>query len=299
MGLRYPRYHGPVAANYRKRLSDPAALSRAMGRRLRRRLGLTPRRPAGWEVGPPDFVGVGAQRSGTTLWFRLICSHPDVESSEGKERHYFDRLSQGALEEEQVRAYHRLFPRPPGAVAGEWTPRYMHDFWVPGALAETAPDAKILVLLRDPWARFRSGLRHESKVLSRKLSRDRAGYLKAMVVDDALSRSLYARQLQRIFDHFDRSQVLILQYERCCHDPVGELRRTFDFLGLPTEPIPASINAVNRSPGGAGADDPLWSSARATIARDVAQLERVAPELDLDLWPSVASANLEAALETT
>ena len=276
-------------ANLRKRLSDPRALARAVERRIRRRAGLAPRRPEGWEIGPPDFVGVGAQRSGTSWWFGLICAHPDVESSQGKERHYLDRLNQGGLGEQEARSYHRLFPRPPGTVTGEWTPRYMHDFWAPGGLAALAPETKILVLLRDPWARFRSGLRHESKVFRTQLSRDRAGYLGATVVNDALSRSLYARQLQRVFGHFDRSQVLVLQYERCCEEPVGELRRTYDFLGLATEPMPASINVLSSTFGGAGADDPLWPAARETIARDVAELERVAPELDLDLWPSVVS----------
>jgi hypothetical protein len=282
----------------RNRPRDPAAVSRAVGRRVRRRFGLSPRRPAGWEVGPPDFVGVGAQRSGTTWWYRLICGHPGVESGLGKERHYFDRFNQRALWEDEIQAYHRLFPRPPGAVTGEWTPRYMHDFWVPAALAEAAPAAKILVMLRDPWVRFRSGLRHESQVLRKQLSRDRAGYLKATVVDDALSRSLYAKQLRRVFDHFDRSQVLVLQYERCCQDPVGELRRTFEFLELAPESIPASINVVRASSAGAGADDPLWPAARETIARDAAELGTVAPELDLDLWPSLTSPPLEAVLET-
>jgi hypothetical protein len=29
-----------------------------------------------WVVGPPDFVGVGTQRSGTTWWWQLLCDHP-------------------------------------------------------------------------------------------------------------------------------------------------------------------------------------------------------------------------------
>ena len=29
-----------------------------------------PEVPDGWATGPPDFVGVGAQRCGTTWWFR-------------------------------------------------------------------------------------------------------------------------------------------------------------------------------------------------------------------------------------
>ena len=62
--------------------------------------------------------------------------------------------------------------------------------------------------------------------------------------------------------------------------------------------MPASINVVSGSLGGAGADDPLWPAARETIARDLAELERLVPELDLDLWPSVVSPNIEAVLQT-
>ena len=39
----------------------------------------TPECPPGWRTGPPDFVGVGAQRSGTTWWYRLLLDHPRIE----------------------------------------------------------------------------------------------------------------------------------------------------------------------------------------------------------------------------
>ena len=37
----------------------------------------TPPQPEmGQIVGPPDFVGIGAQKAGTTWWFDAICAHP-------------------------------------------------------------------------------------------------------------------------------------------------------------------------------------------------------------------------------
>ena len=53
--------------------------------------------------------------------------------------------------------YWRYFPRPDGGVSGEWTPGYLIDFWTPELIARAAPDARVLVLLRDPLERFRSG----------------------------------------------------------------------------------------------------------------------------------------------
>src|SRR5687768_3050648 len=110
----------------------------------------------GTRTGPPDFVGVGAQKSGTSLWYRLLTTHPAVAPAARKEIHFFDRLL--AVEEPDLRAYELYFPRGPGQICGEWTPRYMVDPWTPPLLAAAAPEAKLLVLLRDPVERFASSL---------------------------------------------------------------------------------------------------------------------------------------------
>lgn len=267
----------------------PARAARSTKRRARRRLNLPPARPQGWEIGPPDFVGVGAQRSGTSWWYGLTCEHPAIQPGQGKEKHFFDRFHERSLLADDVRAYHELFPRPPGALTGEWTPRYMHDFWTPGLLSQAAPQAKVLVLLRDPWNRFCSGIAHESGVLRKPLRQDRSGYLKATIVGDAFSRSLYTRQLRGVLEHFGREQVLVLQYERCCRAPEEELRRTYEFLGLEQSGyLPASIAdpapPSTRVQLGTGE---LFPSAWASIAHDALQLQDVAPEIDLGLWPSL------------
>jgi len=61
--------------------------------------------PRGWTTGPPDFVGVGAQRSGTSWWFNLISNHPKVKTTERshKEKHFFGTLFVRSLEERDIR----------------------------------------------------------------------------------------------------------------------------------------------------------------------------------------------------
>ena len=123
----------------------------------------TPPQPRPGEVaGPPDFVGIGAQKAGTTWWFALIASHPGVAQRDDihKERHFFDRFAARSFGAEQCTQYHGWFPRPAGMVTGEWTPDYMHLGWVPSLLADAAPRTRLLVLLRDPVERFQSGLAH-------------------------------------------------------------------------------------------------------------------------------------------
>lgn len=253
--------------------------------RLRRRLGLPIKAPRGWSEGPPDFVGVGTQRSGTTWWFRQIVRHPEVVAPWGKERHYFDSYWRDRFSDDDRVGYRRLFPRPPGALTGEWTPRYMYDPWAPLLLREAAPDARILVLLRDPWRRFLSGIAHEERVLRRDLRRANGDYLRLMIRHDAFQRSLYAEQVERIGRSFDRSRILVLQYERCVRDPDAELERTLAFLGLEA---PAGLEVERRDPVPApasGLPAAVEEGLRARLAADVRALAAREPEIDPELWP--------------
>jgi Sulfotransferase family len=243
--------------------------------------------PPGWRTGPPDFVGVGAQRCGTTRWFDLISAHPDVSPPPGtrKELHFFDRFHAGGFTAADAAAYHEHFPRPDGLLTGEWTPLYMAAVWVPAMLAAAAPAARLLVLLRDPVERHVSAMRHHARMA------ESGGLpLSALAPFDAYARGLYGAQLTRLLAHFDRAQVLVLQYERCVLDPLGELRRTYKLLGLPDPGhAPPGLDAhPNRQPG----EPELHPGARRALidayAEDVAALAHGFPEIDLALWPNFA-----------
>jgi Sulfotransferase domain len=244
--------------------------------------------PGDWEIGPPDFVGVGAQRAGTTWWYRMLCDHPRIQRAAGKETHFFDRYFEGEFVDEDVDAYHRLFPRPKGFLTGEWSPKYLHDFWTPALVRRAAPHARILVLLRDPMQRLQSGLRHELAIVNRAVRRGRRRYFGAMDANESLARSLYSRQLETLFEVFDRDQVLVLQFERCVQDPATELRRTYDFVGA--DPIGHVPDALRERVGGAHPRMQLHAAvteaARQLVLHDAKRLKAVVPEIDLSLWPS-------------
>jgi hypothetical protein len=72
--------------------------------------------PPGWEVGPPTFIGVGTQKSGTQWWSHQLFSHPDAVRPVRKELHYFQHGWETALSQEGVSRYHLYFPRRPGIV---------------------------------------------------------------------------------------------------------------------------------------------------------------------------------------
>jgi hypothetical protein len=246
--------------------------------------------PPGWRTGPPDFVGVGVQRCGTTRWIRLIASHPEVIwPPSAKELHYFDRFYLGGWTEDDIAGYHEYFPREGERKVGEWTPLYMSAAWIPPLLARAAPQARLLVLLRDPIERYLSGLQHDTG-----LAREQGVSLSRLAPLDAFVRGLYHAQLTGLLAHFDRSQMLILQYERCAREPLVELRKTFEFLGLDEVGfVPDLTIAPNRQPSKPKLD-PRATVAEVRADRDVVTaLAREFPEIDLALWPNFA--NLTAA----
>ena len=247
-----------------------------------------PEVPAGQVTGGPDLVGIGAQRAGTTWWWRgAIRSHPGFarDVKPGKEIHFFDRFWDGReLPADLAEQYARQFPRPEGKLTGEWTPRYMHDYWALPLLHACAPDARILVMLRDPVERYRSGIERERGIY------DKAGEkLEIAIVGDAVYRSLYSAQLRRLFELYPRERVLVLQYERCRAEPLAEMQRTHEFLGLDplTETPPDLDRQVGKAREKTALNSQLQAELAARLAEDARATAELCPEIDLSLWPSV------------
>ena len=245
--------------------------------------------PPDWRTGAPDLVGIGAQRAGTTWWWRgAIRSHPAFvrEAKPGKEIHFFDRFWTGRdVPDDLAGLYARQFPRPAGAITGEWTPRYMHDHWALPLLRRCAPEARLLVLLRDPVERYRSGIAREQKLAERSEIPMDIG-----VVGDAVYRSLYSKQLERVFALFDRRQVLVLQYERCVADPLAEMGRTHEFLGLdPLSELPPDLDRqVGEAREKPELDPEIRDELISRLADDARRTAELVPELDLSLWPTAS-----------
>lgn len=242
--------------------------------------------PSGWHTGPPDFVGVGVQRGGTTRWYDLIASHPEVaQPTVEKELHYFDRFYAGGWTPADMHRYHEYFPREDGSKVGEWTPMYLSAPWIPRLLAAAAPDTRLLVSLRDPVERFLSGLEHSTRIAS-----ERGAPLSRHAPLEAFMRGFYHAQLSGLLLHFDRSQVLVLQYERCAAEPLDELRRTFEFLGLRDVGFRPDVGArpnASRNEKPKLDPDTLESCVRA-YSDDVTNLLDSFPEIDVRLWPNFA-----------
>jgi hypothetical protein len=193
----------------------------------------------------PGFVILGAQKAGTSALYRYLLKHPDVTGAAVKETHYFDRhYDRGS------HWYLSQFPlRATTSLTGEATPYYLFHPQIPRRLAELVPDARLVVLVREPAARAYSHYRHNARfhppmpsfeaalALEERLFAARGGEPGFFDSDEChmhsyAARGRYVEQLRRWFEHFAAEQVLVLESEEFYRDPAAGFNTVLRFLGL-------------------------------------------------------------------
>jgi hypothetical protein len=242
-----------------------------------------PPAPAGLTKGPPDFVGIGVPKCGTTWWFSLIMAHPGIYVQNAKELNFFNRWfirhlnSQGCAQADLER-YHEWFPRPPGKLTGEWTPHYVFQYQVPPLMKLAAPMARMIVMLRDPVERYQSDI-------SRHMNRQRL----RMTQYRSIGNGFYASILKPWEDIYSPSELLILQYEACLQQPEVMLKLTYEFLGVETAFQPNALRTVvNKTRAKLDIDPGMRTLLTQIYEREVACLVARHPNIDLRLWPNFA-----------
>ena len=191
----------------------------------------------------PSFLILGAQKGGTTTLYDALCQHPHVARAVIKEVHFFnDHWARG---ENWYRA-HFPYSRPGDIrITGEATPEYLDHPEAPARVKSLLPDAKFIVLLRDPVRRTLSHhlhtyLRRREKLPLHEALRAEEQRLaaegdwgQAHKFFSYVRRSFYAEQLARWFKHFPRDQFYICRSEDFFADPQKTYGEILVFLGLP------------------------------------------------------------------
>jgi hypothetical protein len=203
---------------------------------------------------PVDFIGIGAARSGTSWLANCLRRHPEICVSEPKEIRYFNYQNfpnPVGPDNEITRAVNGNYSRPASwymkhfehcrghKVIGEISPIYLFDEKAPLRIKECCPDVKIIVSLRNPIDRAFS---HYGMIY---------GAFKGRLVsfDEAVKRhsifiemGMYARQLKRYWERFDRGRIGVLLFDDLVGNPIEELKKVFKFLEVSTEFDPDIIN---------------------------------------------------------
>lgn len=222
----------------------------------------------------PDFLIVGAQRSGTTSLYRYLSRHPAVlPVLFGKGVHYFDTgFDRGPAwyrahfptASRRARVARREGVEP---VSGEGSPYYLFHPLAPERVAATIPDVRIVVVLRDPVARAYSHYNHERARGFEDLSfedaiaaeperlagedtriRHEPGYRSSSHQHHSyVARGMYLEQLERWRAVVGPDRILILLSEELFADPDAIYRRTLSFLGVPERSLASYERANSRA----------------------------------------------------
>jgi hypothetical protein len=207
----------------------------------------------------PEFLVMGAQKSGTTALHRYLAGQPAVLLAAKKELHYFNNaygrgeawyLSHFPRRIEGAIARRRLGVRP---VVGEATPAYLFHPRVPRRVHEFDPHLKLIAVLRDPVERaysqyqmqfrnrlhdfsFEEALACEDAYLAEELQRiqDDPSYVSPTGLRHTYrARGRYAEQLERWLRLFPREQLLVLTREELLEDPAAGMALIGRFLEIP------------------------------------------------------------------
>ncbi|WP_249370119.1 sulfotransferase [Acaryochloris marina] len=217
----------------------------------------------------PDFMIIGAQKSGTSSLYYYLSQHSQISPSYVKEVHFFD----GGLKpdfdnfKQGQSWYLSHFPRAGKTVKNQKTfdssPLYIFNPIVPKRISEIIPKAKLIAILRNPTERAISHYFYEKKL----------GYESLPIMDALLaeeerlkpileqqdykhtnfihfsykSRGHYYDQIKRYLNYFSMSNILFINSAMLFSHPEITLRRVFNFIGVDDDFFVKDLHACNVS----------------------------------------------------
>jgi len=200
----------------------------------------------------PDFFIVGAPKCGTTSLYKYLKNHPDIFLPEQKELHYFSskQLQNRAMGPGDADAISRICTdlssyqkhfeqRNLEKVAGDISPSYLFYAEVAESIKEYNPNAKIIIVLRNPAKKAFSQYCHllrsgqESKSFSDAL-KDEDMRISSQWNDMwyYTEGSRYYRGVKKYIDTFGEANVKVILFEDMISDLETTIGDLLSFIGV-------------------------------------------------------------------
>ena len=206
-----------------------------------------------------DFFIVGAPKAGTTSLYHYLKEHPEIEMSSQKEPDYFSDIPlqeqgmyYGKNRINTLDKYESLFAQKEGVIYGEGSVSYLFYENVAEDIKKYNPNAKIIIMLRNPIDRafshylmdYRLGLVSDSfEDIINKKSKYKNVHL---FYQQYVEVSEYAMQIQRYCNVFSTDNLLLIDYEDFKGDVAGTVDLVYDFLKVSTE-FAADVNTKHNT----------------------------------------------------
>jgi hypothetical protein len=182
----------------------------------------------------PNFIGIGAYRSGTTWLYEVLRLHPEIFMSPEKETNFFSNTY-----EKGINWYKKFFKNLKNEkIIGEISPSYLDHELAAKRMKEIIPDAKLILSLRNPVEQiisryfFLVARQMYNKTFEEALDEN----------PDLIEYALYYKHIQRFLRYFSRDQILILIYDDLIIDERAFLKEIYRFMGVNNNFFPPKIN---------------------------------------------------------
>ncbi len=196
----------------------------------------------------PNFLIIGAAKSGTTAIYTYLKQHPEIYMSPRKELRYFSNITpppedvpKDYIHEsvQTLEAYERYFDGVTDErIYGESSPMYLYTPGTAERIKTTLPDVKLFAILRNPVERAFSAYTHGlrewkepagtfEEALAREPERIQAGWGMLWHYTQA---GFYYQQLQRYYKVFAREQIMVVLHDDLVADASQLMRAMFAFL---------------------------------------------------------------------
>jgi hypothetical protein len=198
----------------------------------------------------PNFLIIGAAKSGTTAIYTYIKQHPQIFMSEQKELRYFSYSRNPAVQPPKdyihpsvttLDQYKQHFKSVSDeSVIGESSPTYLYTPETAERIKALLPDVKLFAILRNPIDRAYSAYTHAlrdwkepaasfDEALQQEEDRIAAGW---GMLWHYKAAGLYYQQLMPYFNIFDKDRIKVVLYDDLVADTNQLLKDLFGFLNV-------------------------------------------------------------------
>lgn len=198
----------------------------------------------------PDFLIIGAGKSGTTSLYYHLKAHPQVFVPEVKETNFFALAGEKLLNPDedpdemnyypwsvtQWEEYQNLFSKAKAAqVKGEVSPMYLYHPNAVSNIQKYAPNAKLIAILRQPAERLYSRYQH----LARDNRKPTENFEDALIPgniwwkrNDLVQEGFFYNHLSKYYKAFPENQIKVFLYEELRDNPSMVMKSIYQFIGV-------------------------------------------------------------------
>lgn len=216
-------------------------------------------------MGLPNFIVIGAGKSGTTTLYEFLAQHPQVHMSAIKETNYFalteaDKVAAENDPEQQFnfgesvwdwQSYQALFnPSEAKKALGEVSPKYLYTALAADRIKAEIPEVKLIAILRHPAERLHSRHthlvrenRHVGQDIAEAVQRDSIWWRR----NDLVPEGFYYKHLSYYYQLFKKEQIKVYLFEDLQQNQDQLLQDLFGFIGVDANFKPKSEVRYNVS----------------------------------------------------